>query len=107
MTNYAELIAEAECRERMARRDAVSADNNPRADRFNLEADYHTRIAAALRELAPPEGWRATEYIQLDTYKHVFIHKNDEWRIGGDKAEPRRSFPTASAAMAALDGEKK
>jgi len=97
MTNYAELIAEAE---RMIAHDAeVEFDD----DRL-IDARIVAALAAAVRELAPPEGWRATEYVQLDTYKHVFLHNNDEWRIVGDKTKPRRSFPTASAAMAALDG---
>lgn len=49
MSNYAELIAAAVERELMARRDAISADTYSRADRFAREAEYHSKVAAALR----------------------------------------------------------
>jgi hypothetical protein len=99
--NYAELIAEAQ----KARDCHLQGMHDP-----DISA-LIGRLAAAVRELAPPEGWSITRYdnaelgaIELD---------NGEWHTG--RYEDGQVFitwhtvthPTAADAMAALDGESK
>ena len=94
MTNYKELIAEAE----------KAADSWSQADR----PDLLRRLVAAVRELAPPEGWQIDSFKSADGERVIFrgavAWHEDELR---DDDGMLLSFPTASAAMAALDGEQK
>lgn len=100
MTNYAELIAEAE---QVA--DEMRGDLCANSSHQSLFA----RLAAAVRELAPPEGWRVTEYANNKGIK-VWTESDepeDWWKIlNWNDPDEERCFPTASAAMAALDGRE-
>ena len=86
MTNYAEMISEAEGH------DADMCATYPK-DAVLL----FKRLAAALRELAPPEGWRVTEL----THDASGAVVRDGKSFG-----PFANLDEASAAMAALDGRE-
>lgn len=70
------------------------------------EADTYDRLAAALRELqahVPPPGWRVTEYAKGED-KFVWRPTSEldgNWCIFSDLSG--KEYPTAAAAMAAIE----
>jgi len=112
----AELIAEAEADASYQEIEAAAwAKRNPgeithRAGRHTHTADVLRRLAAALRELDVPAGWRVTEYICFAEPKgRVSFISKDFWLAYDAKghdlanASGRVGFPTAADAMAALE----
>lgn len=50
-----------------------------------------------------PKGWMATEFQRRDDNGHVWWSLNDYWIADTNSEELPEHFPTAEAAMAALD----
>lgn len=109
-TNHAELIAEAEKRAAHLEKFAWMAERDADREEMREDAAQLRRLAAALRECAVPDGctpcmheWNIGGGGILERYpsgvwavRNKFghhVYKGENW-----------VFPTASAAMAALDG---
>jgi hypothetical protein len=106
MTDYAKLIEETEKRAFELVRDELSQQWDPTTCRLLRS------LAAAVRELAPPEGCQATAYRRHDGAKVVLYWDGPKkvWRAQGPEGGGwfdnwTDSFSTASAALAALDGK--
>lgn len=98
------LIAEArELKEKIRKTGAVLFGDYELSDAFD-------RLAAALEEATVPEGWRVTEtrrddgaYIEFGSSRWFAFQRTGEQVAFSDETA---TFPTACAAMAALDGEE-
>jgi hypothetical protein len=94
MTDYNALIAEAE-----------DIANHNTATRAVVTIDLLRRLAAALRGLAPPPGWVATEYVRGDVYSLKYPRVAQTHTGSWVATNGAREFPTAREAMAALEND--
>jgi hypothetical protein len=96
MTDYNALIAEARLHAGMARMEYT--------DVANTLADVIDRLAAALRELlAPPPGWRVTEWTREDGARAVLRNDGNWHSLDKNDFRVPGTYATAAAAMAALE----
>lgn len=85
---------------------ALSNKRKGALDPYQVQAeleDMVDRLAAALEEATPPEGWRVSQYKHKDGGEVVELSAGEWWAYhaaGSFKGE----HPTARAAMEALDG---
>lgn len=103
MTDYAGLIAEAE--KEAAYQETHGGDG--------VAAKLYRRLAAALRECAPTEGWSSS--LMVHTSGNHLQFDDGMWQafrntvVNGEIVEEEHigAFSTAAAAMAALDAATK
>lgn len=110
---YDALIAEAHVR-------IIRSETHTHA--VMADTELIGRLAAALRAAqahVPPEGWRVTEWTQYNESEgrvawaaESQMSKHKHWNVwrqpkrGGGWICDRRNFPTAAAAMAAIEEMK-
>jgi hypothetical protein len=99
---YDDLVAEANVR-------VIHAET--RAHSTMGDTDLIQRLAAAIRDLqqhVPPEGWRVTEWKRGGDFAFSPQHGHTAglWFSMGKSGKQYGPFPTAAAAMAAIEETK-
>ena len=99
MTDHKALIAEARLYDNTG--GLMGAPGSPNAKL----CDLIRRLAAALEEATPPDGWRVTTYERDDGVCVEEGQPGRWWVTNNYGTDVRNTHDTARAAMEALEGE--